>query len=273
MSTETSLTIVAICKNEEQDLPGFLANTVPLADEVIIIDDLSTDSTAQIAANAGDKVKFIVSAMDKEKGFAGQRNLGLDAATSDWVLNMDIDERIPSNLYKEIKEAISNTSKNAFRYYRANLFLHRVMKGGGWTSWNQPQLARRGSHVYVNAIHERCKVDGEPASVGQLKNKMWHLNDADYSERLRKSTQYCEIEAKLIVDQGKKVSAIDIFVKPFIEFIKKYIYKQGFKDGVPGLISAMHAATSIFRIYALVWDQQNSIPRTEIEKDLNRDHK
>ena len=267
MPNSTSLAIVAICKNEEQDLPGFLANTIPLADEVIIVDDASTDRSAEIAS-AAKQVKFIVAPMDRDKGFAGQRNIGIDAATADWVLNMDIDERIPAELFKEIKEVIADTPFNAFKYRRANFFLHREMKGGGWTSWNQPQLARRGSHRYINAIHERSKVDGEPKSIGQLQHKMWHLNDADYSERLRKSTQYCEIEARLLIDKDKKASAVDIIVRPVIEFIVKYVYRQGFRDGIPGLISAMHAATSTFRIYAMVWDHQNRIRRDEIEQSL-----
>ena len=268
MNINTTLGVVAISRNEETDLPGFFANLLPWVDEIIIVDDGSSDSTKEIASAAGEKVKVISHPMS-EDGFAGQRNVGIEAATSDWLLNMDIDERVTPELACEIREKIANTKLNAFSYHRQNFFMHRPMKAGGWNSWNNPQLARREYHSYVNKVHERCVVDGEPESIGQLNNLMWHLNDESYKERMIKSLQYCQLEADKMLVENKKINALQIVVHPILEFIKKYFLKKGFLDGIPGLISAMHSADAVFRACALTWDQQHKIPREELEKRMS----
>lgn len=265
-----TLGIVAISRNEERDIQGFLDHLLPWVDEIIIVDDGSTDRTTEIVEATDSKVTLLRNRMTDEGGFSEQRNLGIKAAKSDWLLNMDIDERVTPELAAEIKDVIQDTKLNAFRYRRLNYFMHQPMKLGGWNSWNNPQLARRGCHHYVNKVHERCVVEGEPNSIGQLHSEMWHLNDESYEERLRKSFQYSKIEANLILSGNTKVTWRHLFFKPPFEFIKKYILKRGFIDGVPGLISALHAAGAIFRAYALAWDEQNRIPREELEQELKK---
>src|SRR3972149_1078964 len=98
MSTGNSIVtlgVVAISRNEERDLPGFLENLLPWVDEIIIVDDGSTDSTRKVAETAGEKVRFLVSPRMKGKYYADQRNKGIDAARSDWLIHMDIAESIP----------------------------------------------------------------------------------------------------------------------------------------------------------------------------------
>ena len=265
-----TLSVVAISYNEEQDLPDFLKNLLPWVDEIVIVDDESTDQTARIAQAAGEKVNFIVHKRTEEDGFAGQRNIGLQHATSDWVLNMDIDERVSPQLKQEMLQGICNTPLNAFRYKRLNFFLHRKMTAGGWDSWNNPQLARRTHHYYVGKIHEHSVVEGAPGTIGQLNGQMWHLNDNSYAERMRKSFQYCNLEADKLLEAGKRVSSLGILVQPIREFIKKYVVKQGFRDGTAGLIAALHSACATFRTHALVWDAQNRISREQLEIDVNR---
>ncbi|MDB4754055.1 glycosyltransferase family 2 protein [Akkermansiaceae bacterium] len=261
--------VVAISYNEERDMPGFLANLLPWVDEIVIVDDESTDRTRDIALEMGDKVKLVTHKKTDEAGFAGQRNVGIEAASTDWLLNMDIDERVSPALAREMKKAIENTALNGFRYHRLNYFMHRPMLGGGWQTWNNPQLARRGKHCYENVLHERCVIEGEPRSVGQLHEKIWHLNDEGYLERMEKSFRYCQIEAEALVKLGRRISVWAIVVRPLIEFLKKYVGRHGYRDGIPGLISALHSAGAIFRANVLAWDEQNRIPREDLEKNLS----
>ena len=250
-------------------MPGFLEHLLPWVDEIVIVDDGSTDRTVDMARKAGRKVKVIEHRMVPEKGFSGQRNVGLREAESDWILHMDIDERVTPVLAQEIRQAIPGTQKNAFQYHRLNFFLHRPMKAGGWQEWNRPQLARNGRHHFVNVIHERCVIEGEPDSVGQLKSSMWHLNDESYGERMEKSFRYCQAEAEIIIGNGKQLSRWDVVCAPIWEFTKKYLLKTGFRDGVPGLIAAVHSGCAVFRAQALAWDSQNRIERTELERAIN----
>lgn len=265
-----TLAAVAICRNEEVDLPGFLENFVPWVDEIVLVDEFSTDRTAEIARAAGNKVKLIQRRRDAESGFAGQRNAGIAIARSTWLLHLDIDNRAPPELAQEIRHAIEDDEKNAFYYRRVNFFLHRQMRGTGLQHWNYPWLARRDKCSFENVLHERCIVEGGPCEIGQLHCPMWHLNDDSYNERLRKSFQYCEIEAMNLLNTGRQVRWFDFLIQPLWVIIKRYVRHNAFRDGIPGLIFTLHSADAVFRAYALAWDTQHCIPRETLE-DLMRE--
>jgi len=179
-----------ISYNEERDLPGFLENVMPWVDEIIIIDDGSTDKTCQMAETAGGKVHFIVSPRETGEFYADQRNKGINLARSDWLIHMDIDERISSDLAHEILTAIRTPDFDAYQYRRINYFLHRIMSGGGWKDWNLIHLSKRDSLRFSGMYHEEIELLIPSIKVGQLKNYMFHLNDESYSERLSKSAAY-----------------------------------------------------------------------------------
>jgi len=262
------LSIVGICQNEEKDLPGFIQHLLPWVDEIILVDSGSTDQTANIAHQYPDKVRFFAKPMNSSDGYGGQRTFGVQKARSKWVLNMDIDERVPPELAKEILGKIQNSPLNAYRYRRLNFFAHRPMKAGGWTSWNNPQLAKKNKHFYQGRLHEKAIIDGGESMIGQLYQPMWHLNDDGYRERMRKSFKYAQMEAEFLIQRQYTVKPYQLLLKPILEFIKKYIYKQGFRDGTPGLLAALHSADSIFRTYATAWDEQNRIPRSALEQQI-----
>ena len=270
MTMPVTRSAVVIVRNEELNLPGLLDNLLDWIDEVVLIDDGSTDKTGQIARDAGPKVRLIDHPMIPEKGFAGQRNAGIETATSEWLLHLDCDERISSELRAEIVAKTENTELNAMRYTRLNYFMHRPMRYGGWASWNRPQIARKGMHHFTGLVHETCVIEGGDAATGQLNALMHHLNDHDFAQRLAKSTQYSQMEADKLIERAETVRPASLLTKPLREFVKKYVVQQGFRDGVPGLVAALHGATSIFRIRALAWDHQNAIPREKLEQPFRK---
>jgi glycosyltransferase involved in cell wall biosynthesis len=267
-SATPTLAIVAICKNEEINLPGFIDSVAGWVDEIVIIDDDSTDNSALIAEAGGPKVRFLWHPMTEEGGYAGQRNAGIDAAYSQWLLHMDCDERPTPELAREILKAIRAKDKDGFRYRRLNYFLHRSVRHGGWNMWNRPQLARRGRHRFTGRLHEECVVDGGGERIGQLKFEMIHLNEASFTDRLRKSGKYVEMTADTLERTGGRIRGLTIALRTAREFLKRYVFQAGFLDGTPGLIIALHAATTEFRVLTLVWDRQNRIPRGELERQI-----
>jgi (heptosyl)LPS beta-1,4-glucosyltransferase len=264
----TTLGVVAISFNEERDLPAFLENLVPWVDEIIIIDDGSTDGTRKIAETAGEKVRFIVSPRVEGEYYADQRNKGIELASSDWLIHMDIDERIPLDFALEILETIHDPDHDAYRFHRMNYFLHRPMRGGDWRDWNLVHLARRECLRFSGMYHEKIELAIPPGRVGQLQNFMLHLNDESYDERLRKSAVYQVEVSKNIKKTKVSLGYFDILYSFIREFIYQYFWKRGFLDGVTGLIWAFHAASAKNRAYILAWDEQNRIPREELEKDI-----
>jgi len=261
----STLGVVAISQNEEVDLPGFLEHLLPWVHEIVIVDDGSTDRTREIAKSRGAKVHLLHHPRQSDTGFAGQRNFGIEAARSDWLLHMDIDERITPDLMKEILETINDPAYDGYRYRRLNFFLHRPMRGGGWQNWNRVQLGRRGKHHFQNPVHEACIVDGP---VGQLRGSMWHLNDADYVERIRKNMVYMQMEAEKLRNEKLHIRWFHFLLHPFWRVFKAYVIDGGFKDGVLGLIYAMYVLTGTFNWYATAWDRSNLISRADLEKRL-----
>jgi len=268
-----TLGVVAIAWNEERDLPGFLANLIGWVDEIVIVDDGSTDRTPEIAKAAGEKISFIASPRGSGEYFADQRNKGIRAASSAWLLHMDVDERVPPELATEIRNAIRDNSKDGYRFRRLNYFLHRPMRGGGWQDWNMIHLARRDLFHFEGMFHERCVLSAPVSRIGQLKERMWHLNDISYNARMRKSLVYSEEQAKRLSERYRRIRWFHFLMLPALEFLRKYIYRKGYRDGTLGLLFAVHSADAMFRATALVWDQQNPAARADIEVEVSQSWK
>lgn len=263
-----TLGVVAIAKNEERDLPGFLSHLLPWVDEVVIVDDASTDRTVEIARAAGPKVRVVEHAMDPAAGFAGQRNVGIAAATCDWLLHLDVDDRVTPELALEMRAAIQDPTKDAYRYRLVNFFLHHRMRTGGWERWNNIRLARRGLHRFAKAVHETCVVDAPAERIGQLRHRMWHLGDESYAERIAKNRQYAQFEAKRIVASGCRVRWYHLLFWPTYRALKAYLVHQGFRQGTLGLLHALFTFTSTFNWYACAWDEQHRPAREILERQV-----
>lgn len=268
MTPRPTLGVVAIAYNEEEDMPGFLSHLVDWVDEIVIVDDGSKDRTAEICAAAGPKVRFLSTPRSEGEYYSHQRNKGIDAASSDWLLHMDVDERVPPELAREIRAAIADPTKDGYRFRRLNYFMHRPMHGGGWQDWNLIHLARRNLFRFGGMFHESCHLDAGPERVGQLENWIHHFNEDRFEKRASKSHVYMEEVVAGIEEKGTQITALGMLWAVSKEFGKKYIYKRGYRDGTAGLISAIHSATAVFRAQAVVWGRQNHIPREALEDGI-----
>ena len=264
----TSLGVVAIAKNESRDMPGFLAHLLPWVDEIVIVDDGSTDNTRELVTAAGEKVKLVQRCLEPAGGFAAQRNFGIDSARAEWLLHMDIDERVTPELAVQIRMAIEQNQFQGFRYRRLNFFLHAPMRGGGWQNWNKPQLARRGKHRFERAVHEECVIEGGDAVTGQLQGMMWHLNDADVVERVEKNVHYMQLSGDEILRRGVTVRWYHMITHPLYRALRAYFFDRGYRDGTRGLIVAVYTFTGTFNWWAYAWDRQHARARDELEGEI-----
>lgn len=204
------LSAVAIMRNEETNLPGLFATLRGRVGELILVDDSSTDRSLELAAAEGAWVRVIAHSMTPDGGFAGQRNIGLDAARGSWALHMDCDERLSPELFEELCRVLPETPHNGMRYRRINYFLHRPMGHGGWNTWNRPQIARIGHHRFEGRLHETCVIEGAAAMTGQLQHPMHHLNDVDLTQRLRKSEKYVGMDAERLAESRRRVRGSEL---------------------------------------------------------------
>lgn len=263
-----TLSVVTIALNEERDMPAFIENFSHIADEIVIIDDGSTDCTEEIARVASDKLLFIRSPRKEGEGWSDQRNKGVQAAGSDWLLQVDVDMRLTKELASEILKAIKDSKKDAYRYRLKQFFINHPVFHGGFQYWNQAWLVKRGKIHWTQKLHERANIDAPPRRIGQLKHRMWHLNDEDFSERLRKNYAYSHYEADRLVSRGKPITLGELVFMPLWRAFRSYILMRGFKDGKIGLIWGMYQFTGTMTSYYLAWDRTHRKSRSTIEKTL-----
>jgi len=264
-----TLGVVAICRNEERDMAGFLEGLRGWVDDIVLIDDGSRDGTARVIEQYADlPVRFICSPRTEGEYFSDQRNKGIDASTCDWLLHLDIDERILPGLAAEIRSCIARSDRDAYRFRRLNYFLHHPMRGGGWQHWNLPHLARREVLRFGGMFHETCTLSVEDERVGQLKEPIWHLNDSSYAERMRKSLQYGDELSARLARRVRHIRWYHFLFLPILEWFRKFVWQCGFRDGIAGLILAGHSACATFRACVLLWEKANAVGRKDLEDDV-----
>jgi hypothetical protein len=117
-------------------------------------------------------------------------------------------------------------------------------------------------------MHEIPLLDAPAERVGQLKHDMWHLNDSNYVERVRKNMIYMQIEAENLQERGVRVQWYHLIVHPLFRALRAYFWERGFKDGTLGVLFAMFAFTATFNWYATAWDRAHAIPRETLETEL-----
>lgn len=242
-----NISLVMIVKNEEKNLAKCLNSVENLVDEIVIVDSGSTDKTIEIAKTFGAKI------FKREfDSFSNQKNYALSIATNEWVLHLDADEVLSKELVEEIKFVIINTKLDGFYLIRTNFFLGKQMKHSGINKEYRLRLAKKSVSKYVGGIiHEELIVNGK---VGKLKNIMIHNSYPTISSYFNKLEQYTTLGAKKLLEKNKKAKVIDIVFKPPFEFIKRYILKCGFLDGIRGFIWAVLYAFYTFIKYIKLWE-------------------
>lgn len=242
---------VIIAKNEEARIAACL-ESVKWCDEIVVVDDMSSDDTHSVCRRF--KAKVVAHPLDED--YARQRNVGTDNTTSDWILQLDADERVSPELRNDIKKILSdNNSVAAYRLYRRNYFLGKFMRHGGWYE-RQPKLFKKGKARYSGAIHEQLKVDGR---TGDLRSHLDHYPFRSISEFIQRQLYYAGIEARLLHEERGKIPIKEvkrhIFTRPAKLFLKLYIKKQGFRDGMHGFIFSILNAWRHFAIWSLYWNK------------------
>lgn len=242
---DVSLFIIA--KNEGEKLAECINSAKTICSEVIVCDSGSTDDTAKVAEKMGAKVvqhDFI--------GFADQKNFALSQCTGKWALSLDADEVLTKELAEEIKAIPDDTEINGFDIHRVNYFLGGRMNHSGLNNEYILRLIRIGSGKYRDVlVHEGLEISGK---IGRLKNEMLHYSYADLANYFTKFNKYTSLAARDLKAKGKKFSLLGtIFRLPF-EFLKRYVLKLGFLDGIRGFIWAACSTFYVFVKYIKLWD-------------------
>lgn len=247
------ISAVVITKNEERNIGECLAS-VSWCDEIIVIDDNSTDKTIEMAKKA--KAKIYTHSLGNN--FSEQRNFGLDKAKGDWILFVDADERVSSALWYEIMQHTNDSINNYSGFYvkRRDVMWGKQLSHGETGNIKLLRLAKKSSGRWMGKVHEVWVVDGKKAI---LNNVLTHYPHNSVEKFLKEINFYTDLRSKELYDKKVKVTWISIILFPTGKFIRNYILKQGFRDGIPGLVLAMMMSFHSFLVRGKLWlMQQNS---------------
>jgi len=237
------VTACIITRNEEVNLPDCLAS-VSWADEVIVVDSHSTDRTREIAAKAG--------AVVIENDFAGhieQKNFAVGKAKHDWVLCIDADERLSPELIASVKAALEDPAPpEAWEFARLTYHVGRPIRHGGWYPDRKTRLFdRRKAKWGGRNPHDHVEVNGR---TGRLGGDLLHFSYRSISAHLRQIDFFTTIAAKVKRAAGERSSFAKMALRPAWKFLRMYVLKAGFLDGLPGFIVAATGAYYVFLKYA-----------------------
>ncbi len=235
--TPMGISTVILTKNEEYQIRRCLDSLKGFADEIIIVDDHSTDRTAAIAKEEYG-ARVIAHALNNR--FDEQRNIGTEACQHEWVLHMDADEVIPPSAAQAMAEAVRGTASDAYAIPRRDCVWEVPLKYVGRAY--QTKLFRKSKGRHSGAIHESLHTQGR---IRRLEVEILHYPIPSVGRMLEKQNHYSDLEAQKFWAENPQITINTIkknlIFKPFKIFFKHYVKHGGYKDGVPGLVwSTVH---------------------------------
>lgn len=251
--TRPPLSIAIITLNAASQLAATL-DSVRFAEDIVVVDSGSTDGTQALAESYGARV-----IQQDWLGFGPQKQFAVEAALHDWVLCLDADERVSPALRASIENALAAPSTAAFRFPRCNRFLGRYLKfGEGYPDWSLRLFDRRHARWSSDAVHEKVITE---SPVGTLSGDLLHDSAESLTTYLTKQNRYTSLAADMALASGKRASVGRIAFSPLVRFIKFYLIRQGFRDGLPGLIHISIGCFNSLMKYAKMLERQNHRPR------------
>lgn len=243
-----SVTIITL--NEEDRLAGALAS-VTWADEIVVVDAESTDRTVEVARHYTDRVLI-----NPWPGYAAQKNFADRQASHEWILSLDADECVSPELRQSIERLKQEgPQQDGYRIPRRAWYLGRWINHSGWYPDYQLRLYRRDCARWQgDYVHESVRVEGR---VGTLTGDLWHFTRRSLAEHHEVLGRYTTLAAEGDFAHGKTVGFLDLLLKPPLTFLRSYLLKQGFRDGIPGLVIASFAAYYVFLKQAKLWEKRH----------------
>lgn len=251
----SKISVVTSVYNEEKNLPELL-ESVRWADEIIVVDNSSTDKTASIAKRYTDKIYQ----RPNLKMLNTNKNFGFEKASREWILNLDGDERVTSSLRDEVlektqKKSGKDTEVVGFYIPRKNIIFSKWIKHGLWWPDYQLRLFKKGKGKFpCQHVHEKIKVEGETA---KLKNPLRHYNYRTVSQFIQKLDRiYTENEVENLIKSGRKINWYEAIRLPVADFLSVFFKREGYKDGLHGLVLSLLQSFYALIVFAKAWEKQ-----------------
>ncbi len=243
-----------ISYNEESKIEDCLKSLLTVADEIVIVDSLSTDNTVDIASKYTEKIfpqKFL--------GHIEQKNLAISKASNDWIISLDCDERLSKELQQSILAIKDNLEQvDAYNMPRKTFYIYRWLNHC-WYPDVKTRLFNKNTAKWGGTNpHDRIITDGN--NIRQLKGDIQHFSFDSVSAHLKTIDKFTEIGAIELIKKKKKFSVFSPLTHSMWMFIKMYFIKRGFLDGFAGLLASTLSFVHVFVKYskAIIMKHQNN---------------
>ena len=242
MSGPLPLSLCVITRDAAGEIAECLASA-SFAGDVVVVDSGSRDDTVEIARRSGARV------IDRDwTGFGAQKNFAVGAAANDWVLCLDADERVTPEMAASIAAEMAAPRAPAYAFARRNRFLGRwLAHGEGYPDWNVRLFDRRRARWSDDPVHEHVLADGP---VARLAGDLLHASAESLDAYLAKQNRYTTLQAAAMHARGERAGALRLVLSPLLRFLRFYVLKLGFLDGVPGLVHIAIGCQNSFLKYA-----------------------
>jgi glycosyltransferase involved in cell wall biosynthesis len=245
------LSTAIITLNEEANIERCL-KSVRWADEIVIVDSGSTDSTQEICHKYN--CKFIPSPW---LGFGKTKQLAVDKASNNWILVLDADEELTPELIEEIKALLNSEPPcSGYRIKRNSFYLGKPVRHCGWNNDYTLRLFNRNCGGFNDkTVHEYVELKGQ---VCQMKNAMLHYTYPDLDTHFTKMRKYAVLGADAMYKKGKKSNPCSAVLRSNLKFLKMYFLQLGFLDGKTGFLLSVNSAWGVYLKYLLLWAKNKS---------------
>lgn len=251
MNKKNLLSVVISVFNGEKILDDCLKSAA-FADEIIVINNSSTDKTLELARKYTDKIFT----RPNNPMLNINKNFGFSKTNGDWILSLDADERITPELQKEIFSILNSqlSTPNGYWIPRKNIIFGKWIEHAGWYPDRQLRFFRKNKGKFPEEhVHEMVKVEGK---VGSLNEHIVHYNYDNTSQFLQKlGTIYGPNEADQIIKKGYIFDWRDSIRFPVKEFLSRFFAREGYKDGFHGLMLSLLMAFYHLIVFSYIWEK------------------
>lgn len=245
------LSAVIITFNEARNIKRCIASLQGVVDEIVVVDSFSTDATPSICKGLG------VNFHQREwKGYSRQKNYGADLASNNWILSIDADEALSTELRDSIIEAKSKEKGENFSFNRLTNYCGQWIKRCGWYPDTKVRLYNRVNDNWQGEVHESLSVN--KSTVVKLKGDLLHYSYYNVNEHSIRTTKYAQMGAEELYSKGKRASLIKLIFNPWLKFNKMYFLQLGFLEGVAGLTISFVTAYGTYLKYVNLWNLHKS---------------
>lgn len=262
MTTDNKISIVISAFNEQEKIEECLKSAKLVSDEIIFIDNSSSDKTVQIAKKYTNKIYI---EENDPVMLNRNKNLGFSKVSNNWIISLDADERITEQLANEIKKAIQDKNINGYEIPRKNIIFGKwIQHSIWWPDYNLRLFRKDKGKFALRHVHEKIEIVGQ---TGRLENPMVHYNYQTVSQFLNKlNNTYTESEAENFINKGKQINWFDAIRWPAGDFFKTFFLEEGFKDGLHGLVLSLLQAFYSLIVFAKIWEKKDNF------KDITPDN-